>query len=78
MSGKSKRRRSQQVTYNRAAKAALTMFLWAYCSVHDPDPADMANISREIQNVQDGLMSGRLRLKDIEQALKEERGWEIL
>lgn len=77
MSSKSKRR-SPQISYNRAVKAALTMFLWAYCSIYDPDTADMKNMSREIQSVQEGLASGRLRLRDIQQALKEERGWTIL
>ena len=77
MSSRSKRR-APQVSFNKAVKAALTMFLWAYCSIYDPDSADMENMSREIQSVQEGLSSGRLRLKDLEQALKDERGWEIL
>lgn len=77
MSSRSKRR-APQVSFNKAVKAALTMFLWAYCSIYDPDSADMENMSREIQSVQEGLASGRLRLKDLEQALKDERGWEIL
>ena len=77
MSSKSKRKR-QQVNMTQAIKGALTMFLWAYCSIYDPDQADMENMSREIQSVQNGVMTGRIKLSDIRQALKEERGWEIL
>lgn len=77
MSAKSKRKH-RPVSFNKAVKAALTMFIWAYCNVHDPDLADMENLSREIQLVQEGILSGRLKLSEIAQALKEERGWEIL
>ena len=77
MSTKSKKKQ-RPVSFNRAVRAALTMFLWAYCEIYDPDVADMENMSKEIQKVQEGVMTGRLRLSDIAQALKEERGWEIL
>lgn len=77
MSSKSKKR-SPQASLNKAVKMAMTMFLWAYCCVYDPDTADMENMSREIQSVQEGLATGRLRLKDIESALYEERGWKIV
>ena len=68
MSSKSKGRRPQ-ANMTKAVEAALTMFLWAYCEVYDPDQADMENISQEIQKVQEGVNSGRLRIKDIKQAL---------
>ena len=77
MSSKSKKR-SPQVSLNKAIRSALTMFLWAYCSIYDPDTEDMENMSREIQLVQESVMTGRLKLSDIEAALKEERGWQIL
>jgi hypothetical protein len=77
MSSKSKRRQPQ-ITMRMATRGALTMFLWAYCQVHDPDTEQMEAMSREIQSVQDGLETGRLRLRDIEQALEDERGWRIL
>jgi len=77
MSNKSKnKKRPINVTEN--IRAALDMFLWAYCSVHDPDTADMVAISEEIQKVQEGVMSGRLRLRDIEQALEDEYGWKVI
>lgn len=77
MSSKSKKR-SPQVSLNKAIRSALTMFLWAFCSIYDPDTEDMENMSREIQLVQESVMTGRLKLSDIEAALKEERGWQIL
>ena len=77
MSSKSKKR-SPQVSMNKAIRSALTMFLWAYCNVHDPDVADMENMSREISSVMDGVRAGRVKLWEIEEALKEERGWQII
>ena len=77
MSSKSKKRRPQ-VSLNKAIRSALTMFLWAYCNVHDPDFADMENMSHEIQSVVEGVRTGRLKLWEIEEALKEERGWQII
>ena len=76
MSSKSKKR-NPQVSMNKAIRAALTMFLWAYCNVHDPDYADMENMSKEISSVMDGVRSGRLKVPEIEDALAEERGWRI-
>ena len=77
MSSKSKKR-NPQVSMNKAIRSALTMFLWAYCNVHDPDYADMENMSREISSVMDGVRSGRLKVSEIEEAMKEERGWQII
>ena len=77
MSSKSKKR-SPQVSMNKAIRSALTMFLWAYCNVHDPDTADMENMSHEISSVMDGVRAGRVKLWEIEEALKEERGWQII
>ena len=77
MSSKSKKR-SPQVSMNKAIRSALTMFLWAYCNVHDPDTADMANMSHEISSVMDGVQSGRVKLWEIKEALKEEKGWQII
>ena len=76
MSSKSKKR-NPQVSMNKALRSALTMFLWAYCNVHDPDFADMENMSKEISSVMDGVRSGRLKVSEIEDALAEERGWRI-
>ena len=77
MSSKSKGRRPQ-VNMTKAAEAALTMFLWAYCEVYDPDQADMENMSREIQKVQEGVNSGRLKVREIKQALEDEYGWKVV
>ena len=77
MSSKSKKR-PPSVTINKAIRAALTMFLWAYCEIHDPDTDTMERMSREIQNVQESVATGRLSIRDIEEALYDERGWKIL
>ena len=70
MSNKS-RYKKRPVNTSENIRAALTMFLWAYCEVHDPDFEDMKNMSEEIQRVQEGVMTGRLKLDDIRQALEE-------
>lgn len=77
MSSKSRTHR-RPANKTETIAAALTMFLWAYCEVHDPDTADMENMSREIQKVQEGVASGRLRLSDLRQALEDEHGWKVI
>lgn len=77
MSSKS-RYKKRTVNMTQSIRAALDMFLWAYCSVYDPDTADMAALSKEIQNVQESVMTGRLKLADIEQALEDEYGWKVV
>lgn len=77
MSSKSKNHR-RPMSQTKIIANALTMFLWAYCEVHDPDVADMENMSREIQKVQEGVATGRLRLSDLRQALEDEHGWKVI
>ena len=77
MSSKSKNKQ-RKVNMTQAVKAALDMFLWAYCNVYDPDDEDMHNMAHEIQAVFDGVSSGRLKLAEIREALYDERGWKIL
>ena len=77
MSSKSKKPHRTAST-SQLIRAALTMFLWAYCDLHDPTQEQMEEMSRRIQSVQEGVMTGRLKLRDIESALYEERGWRIL
>jgi len=78
MSSKSKRtKKSPQFTLNKAFNAALTIFLWAYCGMHEPDHEEMHQLAKEISSVRDSLSTGRLKLWEIRQALKEEYGWEI-
>ena len=77
MSSKSKDKR-RPINQTQAIKAALDMFLWAYCNVYDPDVADMENMAHEIQSVMEGVHTGRVSLREIREALYEERGWKIL
>jgi hypothetical protein len=78
MSSKSKTPKKRPVSYTRLAKRTLSMFLWAYCEVHDPTPEQMEAMSRAISSVQEGVASGRLRVADIESALWEEHGWKVV
>ena len=78
MSSKSKTRKKHPVSFTRAVKAALSMFLWAYCEVHDPTPEQMEAMSRAINSVQEGVATGRLNLGDIAAALEEEHGWRVV
>jgi len=77
MSGKS-RYKKRTVSVTEAVRTALSMFLWAYCNVYDPDEADMENMSKEIQNVQESVTTGRLKIREIEQALEDEYGWKVI
>ena len=78
MSSKSKTRRKTPVSFTKAVKAALSMFLWAYCEVHNPSTDEMESMSRAINSVQEGVATGRLNLGDIESALWEEHGWKVV
>lgn len=77
MSSKSRGKR-RPLNTTEVLRSALTMYLWAYCQVHDPSVEEMERMSREIQSVQSGILEGRLRIKDIKEALEEERGWTII
>lgn len=77
MSSKSKQRR-RPLNTTEVMRSALTMYLWAYCQVHDPSVEEMERMSREIQSVQAGVLEGRLKLSEIRQALEEEHGWKVI
>ena len=77
MSNKSKKKH-RPANVSEVSKAALTMFLWAYCDVYDPSVEDMRKMSEAIQSVQESLYAGRLRMSDIRDALWDEYGWKVV
>ena len=77
MSSKSKQRR-RPLNTSEIMRSALTMYLWAYCQVHEPSVEEMERMSQEIQSVQSSVLEGRLKLSEIRQALEDEHGWKVI
>ena len=78
MSSKSKQKKRRPINVSEVSRYALTTFLWAYCDVHDPSVEEMRKMSEAIQSVQDSLLAGRLKMRDITEALWDEYGWKVI
>ena len=76
MSSKSKRT-NERVSINKAIDAALTIFLWAFCTGFSPDFDAIQKVGREIRSVRDSVNSGALTIPQIRKALKDEYGLEM-
>lgn len=71
MSSKSKRR-APDVSVNKAIDAALTIFLWAFCTGFSPDIDDIEKVGREIRSVRDSINKGALTIPQLRKALEDE------
>lgn len=71
MSSKSKRR-SPDMSVNKAIDAALTIFLWAFCTGFSPEFDAIEKVGREIRSVRDSVNSGALTIPQIKKALEDE------
>ena len=76
MSSKSKRR-APDVSVNKAIDAALTIFLWAFCTGFSPDFNAIEKVGREIRSVRDSVNKGALTIPQIRKALKDEYDLEM-
>lgn len=76
MSSKSKRR-SQDLSVNRAIDAALTIFLWAFCTGFSPDFDAIEKVGSEIRSVRDSINKGALTIPQLRKALKDDYGLEM-
>ncbi len=76
MSSKSKRT-NERVSINKAIDAALTIFLWAFCTGFSPEFDAIEKVGREIQSVRDSVNSGALTIPQIRKALKDEYDLEM-
>lgn len=76
MSNKSKRT-NERVSINKAIDAALTIFLWAFCTGFSPEFDAIEKVGREIRSVRDSVNSGALTIPQIRKALKDEYGLEM-
>ena len=78
MSNKSKRT-NERVSINKAIDAALTIFLWAFCTGFSPEFDAIEKVGREIRSVRDSVNKGALTIPQIRKALKDdynlEMGW---
>jgi hypothetical protein len=77
VSSKSKKKH-RPANVSEVSRSVLTMFLWAYCDVYDPSVEDMQKMSEAIQSVQDSLLTGRLKMSEIREALWDEYGWKVV
>ena len=77
MSNKSKRRPTDNVSINKAIDAALTIFLWAFCTGFSPEFDTIEKVGREIRSVRDSVNSGALTIPQIRKALKDEYDLEM-
>ena len=76
MSNKSKRT-NERVSINKAIDAALTIFLWAFCTGFSPDFEAIDKVGREIRSVRDSVNKGALTIPQIRKALKDEYDLEM-
>lgn len=76
MSNKSKRT-NERVSINKAIDAALTIFLWAFCTGFSPEFDALEKVGREIRSVRDSVNSGALTIPQIRKALKDEYNLEL-
>ena len=79
MSNKSKRR-SPDMSVNKAIDAALTIFLWAFCTGFSPEFDAIEKVGREIRSVRDSVNSGALTIPQIKKSIEDEYdlrlGWD--
>lgn len=71
MSSKSKRR-SPDMSVNKAIDAALFIFLWAFCTGFSPEFDAIEKVGREIRSVRDSVNKGALTIPQIKKALEDE------
>ena len=76
MSSKSKRT-NERVSINKAIDAALTIFLWAFCTGFSPGFDAIEKVGREIRSVRDSVNKGALTIPQIRKALKDEYDLEL-
>lgn len=77
MSSKSKKRSPDNISINKAIDAALTIFLWAFCTGFSPEFDAIEKVGREIRSVRDSVNKGALTIPQLRKALKDEYGLEM-
>lgn len=77
MSSKSKKRRSERVSINKATTAAEVMFIWAWMDALHPSPDDVQKLKKSLNNVAESVTLGNLNILEIREAIRDEYGWEI-
>ena len=77
MSSKSKKRRPERVSMNKATTAAEVMFIWAWMEALHPSPDDVQKLKASLHNVAESVNLGNLNIWEIRDAIRDEHGWEI-
>ena len=55
----------------------MTLFLWAWCADFGASDDDLQRMGERIKFYSEEIVAGRLRLKDIQEAMLDEHGWNI-
>ena len=76
MASRSKRT-NERISINKAIDAALTIFLWAFCTGFSPEFDAIEKVGREIRSVRDSVNKGALTIPQIRKALKDEYDLEM-
>lgn len=76
MSSKSKRH-APDVSVNKAIDAALTIFLWAFCTGFSPDFDAIEKVGHEIRSVRQSIDKGALTIPQLRKALKDDYNLEL-
>ena len=77
MSGKSRKKPSQEVTLHKAVSHALLIFMWAFASEFSPEQEAFSRLAHEVENVRESVHCGALTIQQIRKALKDDYGWEV-
>lgn len=76
MSSKSKKR-SPDVSVQKAVSNAIVIFLWAFCTAFSTDFDDLEKLWNEIKSVRDSINCGALTIPQLRKAIHDEYGLEV-
>lgn len=76
MSSKSKKRKPVP-SMSKCVTIAMVVFIWAWVSIFNPSKEDMEKMRAEIENIRESVITKRLNIWEVRQALKDEFDWEI-
>lgn len=77
MSSKSKRR-SPDMSLQKAVSAAIVIFVWAFCATFSPSFDALEKLWVEIKSVRDSVNAGALTIPQLRKAIHDEYGLEVM
>lgn len=77
MSGKSRKKRTPEMSLTKAVSNALVIFIWAFACEFSPDIELLERFKKQVYSVRDSVMAGALTINDIRKALKDDYDLEV-